>query len=65
MGMGFVQSRTDPSIRPIVIEIQTGFPIPMSGVYQSEVGHQQRIDAGTRAPADLDGNPTRWSFVRT
>lgn len=65
MAIGFIPVVSEPHSRPIVIEIQTGFTIPLSGVYESINGHKQRIDAGTRAPADLDGNVTRWSFLRT
>jgi hypothetical protein len=64
MAIGFLPRIPEHRSRPIIVEIQTGYVIPLSGVYVSTDGHEQRFDAGTRATADLTGNSTRWSFLR-
>ncbi len=64
MSIGFLPAVPPEMPPPIIVIVQTGFPIPLSGVYLSSEGQAQRFDAGTRATANLDGTRTRWSYVR-
>lgn len=49
---------------PIQITIQTGYMVPLGGVYRATNGHVQRLPVGTPAPGDLDGFPTRWTYIK-
>lgn len=64
MPLGFLSENRPNVPSPVVIIVPTGYPVPVSGVYQSSEGQEQRFDAGTRATANLEGNPTRWSYLR-